>query len=142
VGVWVGNSNGAEMNSITGAIGAAVIWNRVMQAFYDDNDFLNLIKKKNPDGSYQKLQMDFVQPDGIIKASACSNKGGITDLFLSENKPRSCVNYKDPKGNIQLHSAPSDDKPRPKQTPKPQTTPVPVKPTPIPGILPPIFPAP
>ena len=86
--------------------------------------------------------MDFVQPDGLIKVTACSNKGGITDLFLKEDKPKGCINYKDPKVNVQLHSAPVD-KPVAKPTPKAQTTPV-VKPnpTPIPGILAPLFPQP
>ena len=142
VGVWVGNSNNAQMQAVTGAIGAAVIWNKTMETFYDNDEFLNLIKKQNSDGSYQKLQMDFVQPDGLIKASACTNKGGITDLFLKEDKPKNCINYKDPKVNVQLHAAPVD-KPVVKPTPKPQGTPgVQPKPTPIPGILAPIFPQP
>ena len=90
--------------------------------------------------------MDFIQPDGLAKMSACSNKGGITDLFLVESKPQSCINYKDPKVNVQLQSIPSITKPIPKSTPKPQSSPVPqqpkAKPTPIPGILPPFFPQP
>ncbi len=163
VGVWVGNSNGAVMQSVTGAIGAAVIWNKMMSTFYDNNDFVKLLKKQNSDGSYQKLQEEFVEPDGLIKVSACSNKGGVSDLFLKEEKPKGCINYKDPKGNVQLHSAPID-KPITKPTPKPQTNPqtgpqtqptpqsqqpqtqptprpqAPAKPTPRPGILPPIWP--
>lgn len=142
VGVWVGNSNNAEMQRVTGAIGAAVIWNKMMETFYDNTSFVNLIKKQNPDGSYQKLQTDFVQPDGLVKLTMCSNKGGVTDLFLKEDKPTKCINYYDPKGNVQLHAAPSDKpvaKPTPK--PKPQVPPTPQpQPTPRPGILPPLWP--
>jgi 1A family penicillin-binding protein len=144
VGVWVGNSNNAEMQRITGAIGAAVIWNKMMETFHEKDEFVELIKKQNPNGSYQKLQEEFVEPDGLIKVSACSNKGGVTDLFLKESKPKGCINYKDPKGNVQLHSAPSDrpvDRPVVRPTPRPQTQPTPKpQPTPIPGILPPIWP--
>jgi 1A family penicillin-binding protein len=144
VGVWVGNSNNAEMQRITGAIGAAVIWNKMMETFHDNDDFVKLIQKQNPDGSYQKLQKDFVEPDGLIKVTACSNKGGVTDIFLKESKPKGCINYKDPKVNVQIHSAPSDrpaPKPTPRTQPRPQATPQPpAKPTPRPGILPPLFP--
>ena len=143
VGVWVGNSNNAEMQRVTGAIGAAVIWNKMMETFHEEDDFVNLIKKQNPNGSYQKLQEDFTEPDGLIKVSACSNKGGVTDLFLKESRPKGCINYKDPKVNVQLHSAPSD-RPVVRPTPRPQRpqappTPKP-QPTPIPGIFPPIWP--
>ena len=34
IGVWVGNSNNAEMLAVTGAIGAAVIWHNMMDTFY------------------------------------------------------------------------------------------------------------
>jgi len=140
VGVWVGNSNNAEMQRITGAIGAAVIWNKMMETFHEKDAFVELIKKQNPNGSYQKLQEEFVEPDGLIRVSACSNKGGVTDLFLKESRPKGCINYRDPKGNVQLHSAPSD-KPVVRPTPKPQTRPTPKPaPTAIPGILPPIWP--
>ena len=50
VGVWVGNSNNAQMQAVTGAIGAAVIWNKTMETFYDSDKFLSLIKKQNCDG--------------------------------------------------------------------------------------------
>ncbi len=140
VGVWVGNSNNAEMQRITGAIGAAVIWNKMMETFHEKDEFVELIKKQNPNGSYQKLQEEFVEPDGLIRVSACSNKGGVTDLFLKESRPKGCINYRDPKGNVQLHSAPSD-RPVVRPTPRPQTQPTPKpQPTAIPGILPPIWP--
>ena len=137
VGVWVGNSDNSEMNRITGAIGAAVIWNKVMEEFYDNEEFVDQLLRIRADKSVVKLQTEFVQPDGLIRASACSAKGNVTDLFLKEAKPKNCLTYKDPKGNVLLHAAPSDKKPpqtQPKATPKPQPT---AKPTPIPGIWPP-----
>ena len=146
VGVWVGNSNNDEMQRITGAIGAAVIWNKMMETFYDNDAFVNLIKKQNPDGSTQDLETDFEEPDGLIRVSACSNKGGVTDLFLKESRPKGCVNYTDPKVNVRLRGAPSDGPvqratPRPQQRPPAQPTPRPrPQPTAIPGIMPPIWP--
>jgi len=116
VGVWVGNSNNAEMLAVTGAIGAAVIWHNMMESFYANPDFVNLLR--HPDGSLQK---DFVQPPGLIKTWACSAKGDINDLFLVGQVPKGCTTYKD--NNKQLHAAPGA-----------QTTPG-VKPTPMPGII-------
>lgn len=163
VGVWVGNSNNAEMQKVTGAIGAAVIWHNMMETFYNNPDFVKLVR--TTDG---KLQEEFVQPDGLIKMSACSARGGITDWFLKEAPPKGCVTYKDPKTNQQLHSAPADapskstnpatrpqngtgngqgqqqTQPRqtqPKQQAQPTAVPFPqprAKPTPLPGIWPPI----
>jgi membrane peptidoglycan carboxypeptidase len=136
VGVWVGNSDNSEMNRVTGAIGAAVIWNKVMEDFHSNPDYMNLLRKEGPDGELSKLQMEFVEPDGLIRASACNAEGGVTDLFLRESRPKGCVTYKDPKGNVQLHSLPSE-RPRqtqPRATPRPQP---PAPPTPIPGIFPP-----
>jgi membrane peptidoglycan carboxypeptidase len=127
VGVWVGNSNNAQMYQVTGAIGAAVVWHNMMTTFYDNPDFVNLVR--DSDGT---LQNDFVQPPGLIRASACSNKGTITDLFLKEAPPRGCVNYKDK--NQQLHGAP-DSNPNSKPDTKPKA-----KPTPLPGIWPPLNP--
>jgi penicillin-binding protein 1C len=131
VGVWVGNSDNSEMNRVTGAIGAAVIWNKVMEDFHSNQDFVNLLRKEGSDGELEKLQTEFVQPEGLIRASASSVEGGVTDLFLRENKPRN-VTYKDPKGNVQLHSLPSERRPQPRATPRPTA-----QPTPLPGILPP-----
>ena len=120
IGVWVGNSNNAEMLAVTGAIGAAVIWHNMMDTFYKNPDFVNILR--GPDG---KTQRDFVQPDGLVKAWACSAKGDVNDLFLKGQVPKGCTTYKDPKGNKQLHSAPSTD-----NKPNPGT-----KPTPMPGIV-------
>ncbi|MEO8287908.1 MAG: PBP1A family penicillin-binding protein [Chloroflexota bacterium] len=124
VGVWVGNSNNDEMLKVTGAIGAAVIWNKMMETFYASPQFVELLR--GPDG---KTHKEFVQPDGLIKTWACSAKGDINDLFLKEAPPKGCTTYKDT--NKQLHSAPStkpDNQPRQKPTPMPGI----VFPTPIP----------
>ena len=122
IGVWVGNSNNDEMLKVTGAIGAAVIWHNMMQTFYDNPDFVDLLR--DGDG---KLQRDFVQPKGLITDTACSAKGPVTDLFLREAPPTKCTTYKDP--NKQLHAAPSNNgRPTPGGQPG-------QRPTPIPGII-------
>lgn len=127
VGVWVGNSNNAQMLKVTGAIGAAVIWHNMMEVFYKNKDFVNLVR--DSDG---ELQTDFVQPSGLIKDAACSAKGDINDLFLKEKPPTGCTTYKDK--NPQLHSIPSG----PKSTPT--AGPARSRPTPMPGIWPPLNP--
>lgn len=138
VGVWVGNSNNAEMLKVTGAIGAAVIWNNMMETFYDNEDFVDLVRdKRDKEG---KLQREFEQPGQMITASACSAKGGIRDLFLKEAPPKGCTTYKDPKENKQLRAAPSNNTTRPatRVPARPQTRPR-ANPTPIPGIGPPDY---
>lgn len=127
VGVWVGNSDNSEMLRVTGAIGAAVIWHNMMESFYKNPEFVDLVRA--PDGS---LQREFVQPPGLIRASACSNKGTVTDLFLKEAPPKGCVNYREPRTNRILRSVPGNQ-PRPRTTPQP-------RPTPMPGIWPPLQP--
>ena len=120
VGVWVGNSNNDEMLKVTGAIGAAVVWRNMMTTFYNNPEFVGLVR--NSDGS---LQEKFVQPEGLIKKSACSNKGTINDFFLAEAPPKGCTTYKDK--NTRLGSIPGSSKPK-------------AKPTPLPGIWPPLEP--
>jgi penicillin-binding protein 1C len=125
VGVWVGNSNNAQMLKVTGAIGAAVVWHNMMESFYSHKEFLDLVR----DPADGKLHQNFTQPPGLVKNSACSAKGEVYDLFLKDSPPKGCVTYKDK--NKQLHSLPSD-KPAEK---KPEA-----KPTPLPGIWPPLQP--
>ncbi len=131
VGVWVGNSNNDEMLKVTGAIGAAVVWHNVMEAFYDNEEFVDLVR-----GADGKVKGEFVQPGQMITASACSAKGVIKDLFLKEAQPKGCTTYKDPKVNKQLSAPPSNNTTRPatRVPAKPQ-----VPPTPIPGIGPPEY---
>jgi penicillin-binding protein 1C len=128
VGVWVGNSNNDEMLKVTGAIGAAVVWNNMMRAFYDNPEFVELVGGAN-------RQKEFTKPDGLITRSACSNKGTVTDLFLREAPPKGCTTYKD--NNKQLRAAPNNNNNNNnnnrQQQPQRRTTP-----TPLPGIWPPL----
>jgi peptidoglycan glycosyltransferase len=126
VGVWVGNNDNSEMAKVTGAIGGATVWHNFMEEFYKNPDFVELVKT---DGTLKK---DFVQPDGLVKRWACSEKGDINDLFLVESSTRGCTTYKD-KGNKQLHAAP-DTSAKPDNKPATRPTPIPgiVYPTPIP----------
>ena len=128
VGVWVGNSNNAEMDKVTGAIGAAVIWHNMMETFYSKPEFRDLLRDKNGN-----LQTEFARPDGLIRDSACSNKGTITDWFLKEAPPTRCVNYKDPPTNKQVHAAPSTSNGTGRSA-TPGTRPA-TRPTPLPGIV-------
>jgi peptidoglycan glycosyltransferase len=125
VGVWVGNSDNSEMLKVTGAIGAAVVWHNMMEKFYSVPEFQGLVA--GPDG---KVQREFVQPEGLITASACSNKGTVRDLFLKAAPPKGCTTYKD--NNKPLRSAPSTTRTNPQRQPA-------AKPTPIPGIGPPAY---
>lgn len=132
VGVWVGNSNNDEMLKVTGAIGAAVIWNTMMEKFYANPQFVALLG--DADG---KVQRDFVQPPGLIKTYACSSKGDINDLFLKDAPPKGCTTYKDK--NQQVHSAPSNSTTRPNTSPNTVPAKPKAKPTPLPGIGPPVY---
>lgn len=136
VGVWVGNSDNAEMASVTGAIGAAVIWHNVMEKFYATPVFVDLLK--GPDGS---MQSKFVQPPGLIRASACSAGGTVTDLFLASAPPRGCVTYKDNDKQVHSYTAPSAPSYRNSNNNNngPTNNAPRAKPTPIPGIGPPSF---
>ena len=139
VGVWVGNSDNAEMLKVTGAIGAAVVWNKMMEKFYATPEFQDLVK--GPDG---KVQREFVQPEGLVTVAACSNKGTVRDLFLREAQPKGCTNYKD--NNPQLRQTPAttnnnnnnnrnnNNRRNPNQNQQPQG-----RPTPLPGIGPPEY---
>ncbi|MGA7732015.1 MAG: PBP1A family penicillin-binding protein, partial [Chloroflexia bacterium] len=130
VGVWVGNNNNSEMAKVTGAVGAATIWHNFMEEFYKNESFVNLVER--PDG---KLQRDFIEPDGLIKKWACSEKGDVQDYFLEETPPKGCTTYRDK--NKQLRSAPSTNRnpnPNPNQQPRARPTPMPgiIYPTPVP----------
>jgi penicillin-binding protein 1C len=123
VGVWVGNSNNAQMLKVTGAIGAAVIWHNMMDAFYSHQEFMDYVR----DPETKKVQKEFVQPPGLVKESACSAKGDVYDLFLKDKPPQGCVTYKDK--NKALHAVNNGPKPTPA-----------TRPTPLPGIWPPLQP--
>ncbi len=133
VGVWVGNSNNAKMLAVTGALGAAVIWNNMMQTFYGKPQFVDLIR--DPNG---KLQSDFVQPAGLITASACSAMGNVNDLFLKDAPPKGCTTYKDKNQQVRGSSGSSNNS-NGNNSNGNNSRPAPVrpaaKPTPIPGIV-------
>jgi peptidoglycan glycosyltransferase len=126
VGVWVGNNNNSEMAKVTGAVGAATIWHNFMEAFYKNPQFVDLVER---DG---RLQREFIEPDGLIKKWACSEKGDVNDFFLAEKPPKGCTTYKDK--NKQLRSAPSNNQNQNQNQNRPRPTPMPgiVYPTPVP----------
>jgi penicillin-binding protein 1A len=71
VGVWVGN-NDNEMMANGGAGMAGPIWRNMMK---------QAIGTSTP---------SFKQPNGVVKATVCTELGTKTDVFLSTNVPKKC----------------------------------------------------
>ena len=60
VGVWVGNSDNSEMQSISGITGAAPIWRQIMDEAHTD-----------------KAAQDFVPPQGVVAVEICELGGHV-----------------------------------------------------------------
>ena len=90
--------------------------------------FVDLVR--DPNGNVTR---EFYQPDGLVKKWACSAKGDVNDLFLSEAQPNGCTTYRDK--NQQLRSAPSNNNNNNNNQPATRPTPMPgiVFPTPVPN---------
>ena len=85
-GVWVGNSNNAPMDNLTGARGAGLIWHDFMERA--------LASPSHP---------DFPRPDGLVEIEVCPISGqkhtsacppATKELFLTENVPQECTVHK------------------------------------------------
>ncbi|MCL5784487.1 MAG: penicillin-binding protein 1C [Patescibacteria group bacterium] len=61
VGVWVGNNNGASMDNIAGSLGAAPIWQGLMEKFLAGTP----VEK-------------FTPPEGVVAVTTCRPAGAIT----------------------------------------------------------------
>ncbi len=78
-GVWVGNANNTQMNSVSGSTGAAPIWNRFMER------------------AHEGLPVrDFTRPPTIIELEVCADSGTIpsevcpqrrTEIFFQDQPP-------------------------------------------------------
>ena len=75
VATWVGNFNGDRMNKVSGVMGAAPLWNRIM---------LHLHQEKEPD--------KFREPKGLVKRPICA----ISGLRPTPDCPSVVQEYLDP----------------------------------------------
>ncbi len=77
VGVWVGNNDNTEMDSVAGSLGAAPIWKDIMEGTLKDTGF-----------------EQFARPPGVIEGEMCSlvekrvNDNGQEKLFYEFNSAR------------------------------------------------------
>jgi membrane peptidoglycan carboxypeptidase len=72
VGVWVGNADGAPMDSnLSGIAGAGPIWNRFMRAALAD-----------------VAPQEFVQPSGIVQVEICILTGALADSACPADRRR------------------------------------------------------
>lgn len=83
VGVWVGNSDYAAMDELSGARGAALIWRQAMLTLLGDSE-----------------RPAFQRPEGLVEVQVCTVSGqrptsscpsSRTELFLTENTPGACT---------------------------------------------------
>ncbi len=84
VGVWTGNSDNSEMIDISGLSGAAPLWSSFMEAVYEDDQLLEVLKT---DGVAPPAE--FTRPDGIEERKICSLAGisaSSTDCVLSDSE--------------------------------------------------------
>jgi len=68
-GVWVGNSNNAEMRNISGVSGAAPIWNEFMRAALADQPVL-----------------DFTPPPGVRQYEICADTGTLPSVACPQKQ--------------------------------------------------------
>ena len=83
LGVWVGNADNTPMEELSGARGAANIWQAAMLAALG-----------------AEARPGFVRPEGLVEVDVCSVSGqrrtsscpsGRTELFLQEDAPGACT---------------------------------------------------
>lgn len=82
VATWVGNFNGEPMKKVSGVMGAAPLWNRIM---------LHLHEQHNPP--------TFDPPQGLIKRSICAISGSVS----LTNCSRIVQEYLDPNDSMIAH---------------------------------------
>src|SRR2546428_704854 len=96
IGVWVGNADGAPMQSLAGVDGAGPIWRDAMMA-----------------ASLSRPMSPFVRPAGIVDATVCAPTGLLpgpdcasptSEIFASGTAPTAHETYyfRDPDGRISI----------------------------------------
>ncbi|MBI4786182.1 MAG: transglycosylase domain-containing protein [Chloroflexi bacterium] len=88
VGVWVGNSDNAEMEHISGVMGAAPIWRDVMEKIHQGVPV-----------------RPFVEPPGMVRVEVCATSGllptpycpeRVKELFIAGTEPKQLDNVWQP----------------------------------------------
>lgn len=82
IGVWVGNNDGALMDSVAGALGPAPIWRELMEHYLEGTPV-----------------EDFVPPSGIVSSTTCilnanqkiaTPSASFSDYFIEGTQPNIC----------------------------------------------------
>ncbi len=82
VGVWVGNADNTPMKRVSGAVGAAPIFHRIMQAATRD---LPPTPFYRPPGI---VEVDVCWPSGLLPTPECREAGQVrTDIFFEDAVP-------------------------------------------------------
>ncbi|MDP9375176.1 MAG: transglycosylase domain-containing protein, partial [Chloroflexota bacterium] len=107
VGVWVGNSNNAQMSGLLGAAGPAPIWHNFMVEVHQRPELARHLL--DPDG--QPYPTGFARPEGIVEAEVCvatgkkPNTPGLPtrkDVFVKGREPSQPCDELTPEENDEL----------------------------------------
>ncbi|MBI3913205.1 MAG: PBP1A family penicillin-binding protein [Chloroflexi bacterium] len=82
VGVWVGNSNNAEMEHISGITGAGPIWHNIMERILAGTPALDF---KRPDGL---VDVEICNESGLLPTENCPRESRRVEIFLAERAPK------------------------------------------------------
>ncbi len=82
VGVWVGNSNNAEMEDISGITGAGPIWHNIMERILAGTPALDF---KKPDGL---VDVEICNESGLLATDLCPRESRRVEIFLAERAPK------------------------------------------------------
>ncbi len=82
VGVWVGNSNNAEMEHISGITGAGPIWHNVMERLLAGTPVVDF---KRPD---RLVDVEICSESGLLVTEPCPPDHRRVEIFLAERAPK------------------------------------------------------
>lgn len=86
VGVWVGNNDGREMNSVAGSLGAAPIWKKIMEEYLKDKPVEEFKLPQNIEKVY------ICKHNGLPIRTTESTAAGILEYFVKGTVPNSFCN--------------------------------------------------
>ncbi|UCC61803.1 MAG: hypothetical protein JSV36_13510, partial [Anaerolineae bacterium] len=78
-GVWVGNADNSPMNRVSGSLGAAPVWNRVMMAALEGESVEGFLR---PPGFIEVVVCDV---SGKLPTDHCPNP--VSEIFVEGNEP-------------------------------------------------------
>jgi penicillin-binding protein 1C len=79
VGVWVGNTDNDSMNNVTGASGAAPIWNAVMRRYHEGREVRWYERPANV------VNRTVCSPSGLLPSPSCQRQR--SELFIAGTEP-------------------------------------------------------